>query len=148
MPLLKMCSNCGGTHDFNDGQCQRGRGKTRTDAARFRSHWKWRKMSERVRERDKHLCQICLLDEYGTFMQYNSKSLEVNHILPAENYESLRLEPTNLITLCTTHHKLADAGKIPTWVQQQLATLPRDYGAIKAAIRAAEGPPTPQGRSG
>ncbi|MCR5805692.1 MAG: HNH endonuclease, partial [Oscillospiraceae bacterium] len=44
--------------------------------------------------------------------RYNRANLEVHHIVPlAEDY-SLRLERTNLITLCSAHHHAADAGEI------------------------------------
>lgn len=148
MGMLKLCSNCGAMHPFDAGQCQVGRGRTDTSTAKFRSQWSWRKMSEKVRERDHHLCQICMIDEYDTYLQYNSAKLEVHHIQPAEQYERLRLEPTNLITLCSMHHKQADAGKIPTWVMQALATLPRSYESVKVAISKGGHPPTLGNNSG
>ena len=148
MPMLKMCSNCGGMHDFDAGQCQRGRVKPTTEADTFRRSRRWTKMSLQVRERDHWLCQICIINAFDTFLQYNSSKLEVNHILPAEQYESLRLEPTNLITLCPPHHKMADSGKIPILLMQDLATLPRDYATIGVKLSGGEYPPTPKGRSG
>lgn len=148
MAMQKLCSNCGGLHDFNEGRCQRGRVKPKTEADTFRRTRRWSNMSKRVRERDHYLCQICIIEAYDTYMQYNSAKLEVNHILPAEQYEALRLEPTNLITLCTTHHKMADSGKIPVKLMQDLARLPRDYEKIKAGLREGRYPPTLKRESG
>lgn len=59
------------------------------------------------------MCQACLHEicDIGT-RKYNCKNLEVHHIVPIEEDESLKLDDDNLITLCEGHHKLAEAGEI------------------------------------
>ncbi len=67
------------------------------------------------------MCQICLKNLYDTERQYNSKELEVHHIVPIKENDDLCLEDTNLITLCTRHHKMADRGEIPRDLLQRIA---------------------------
>lgn len=141
--MLTTCPNCGGLHPFDDGSCHRGRVTTPTEADRFRRTRRWSNMSLQIRERDHYLCQICIIEAFDTYDQYNYHKLEVNHILPAESYEALRMEPTNLLTLCTTHHKMADSGGIPIKLMQDLAAYGRNYEDIKEALRVGRYPPTP-----
>ena len=148
MPLLKLCTSCGGMHAHSVGKCQRGRTKPKTQASKFRDQRRWKAKSTAVRERDHYLCQICIIEAYDTYLQYNSNQLEVNHIIPLEQDITLGFEETNLITLCTTHHKLADAGGIPKKLMQDLATLPRDYEKIKATLSQGGYPPGPNIESG
>lgn len=145
MPMLTVCSNCGLLHPLDDGSCRQRRAASNTDADRFRRTRRWSNMSKQIRERDRYLCQVCIIEAYDTYDQFNYTSLEVNHIYPAENYEALRLEPTNLLTMCTTHHKLADRGGIPTQLMLDLAAYDRDYEIIKKRVREGGYPPTPIG---
>lgn len=70
------------------------------------------------------MCQICIRDLYDTYTRaYDNKLIEVHHIEPiAESYD-LRLEDSNLISLCTYHHKMADWGEIP---RQMLKDIIKD----------------------
>ncbi|MFZ2756325.1 MAG: hypothetical protein WAY93_05630, partial [Atopobiaceae bacterium] len=45
-----------------------------------------------------------------------TRGVSVHHARGAATHPDLRLEPTNLITLCDKHHKMADAGIIPLHV--------------------------------
>lgn len=143
MPMLTVCSNCGKLHDLDDGSCRPARTAQSTEASRFRDQRRWKKMSIAIRERDHYLCQICIIEAFDTYDQYNYRMLEVNHIIPLEQDISLGLEPTNLLTMCTTHHKLADHGKIPRQLMLDLAAYERDYDTIKEALRLGAYPPTP-----
>ena len=57
----------------------------------------WRKLSERTRA-EKPLCEDC-------YAQGNAEpSVEVHHIVPIEVNPRLRLEPSNLASLCKSCH--------------------------------------------
>lgn len=142
MPMKTVCANCGRLHSLDDGSCRPSRPKPHTEAAAFRSTYQWTKTAKQIKERDHYLCQICIIEEYDTFEQYNYRSLEVNHILQAETHEALRLEPTNLLTMCVTHHKLADRAGIPIELMQDLAAKILSYEDIKGKITAGRYPPT------
>ena len=69
---------------------------------------------EEIKKRDNFLCQIWLRKLYRTVTILNYKeALQVHHIVPIEEDESLWLEDDNLITLCGYHHRLAEQGSIP-----------------------------------
>lgn len=119
--MLKSCSYCGKIHDTKE-TCPKKpiRRKYGTEQNRFRSKNIWTKKSKRIRERDGFLCQICIRKLYNTTKQFNYENLEVHHIIPVKmNYE-LRLEDSNLITLCQRHHEMAEAGEIPAEVMQRI----------------------------
>jgi len=54
----------------------------------IKSQW-----SERVRKRDGHRCVLC-----------GSQRIRSHHILPKEEYPSLRFQISNGVTLCYLHH--------------------------------------------
>jgi len=142
MSMKTVCANCGRLHSLDDGSCRPARPKPNTEAAAFRSTYQWTKTAKQIKERDQYLCQICILDLFDTFQQYNYRQLEVNHILPAEEYEALRLDWSNLLTMCVPHHKLADRGGIPVLLMQDLAAKTLSYGDIKVRYARGEYPPT------
>lgn len=114
--MLKSCSKCGRIHDkkFKCKGIGLARVKTDTLANKFRNNRQWKNKRNDIVIRDKGLCQLCirnLFDPIGRI--YNHKIIEVHHIVPInENYD-LRLDDSNLICLCTYHHKRADRGEIP-----------------------------------
>lgn len=75
---------------------------------RFRSTFLWQKKRRQIKERDKYLCMACLHLMDGTINQYTFDSLEVHHIIPIYKSWAMRLDDSNLITLCTMHHSMAD----------------------------------------
>lgn len=107
--MLKSCKYCLRIHDskFDCGKKPK-RYKEINDINRFRWSRRWNKKSISIRERDNYLCQICLTNQYDTFIKYNSEQLEVHHIIPLHEDFNLRLDDENLITLCARHHKMAD----------------------------------------
>lgn len=113
--MLKSCSKCGRIHEHNY-ICKGVNVKHNSDTLsnKFRRSRKWRTKRNNVLIRDKGLCQLCIRKMYDTFGQiYNNPRIEVHHIDPiVEEYE-LRLEDSNLISLCVYHHKRADRGEIP-----------------------------------
>lgn len=134
MPMLKVCSQCGKLHDFNAGPCQAGRFKRDTPAVRFRNTSQWQRKRNEIRERDKNLCQICLLDEYDTHRIYTYDNIEVNHIVPIKEDFDRALDDRNLISLCSHHHKMADRDLIPRAILFHLTHPDRDLRAIKHMI--------------
>lgn len=112
--MLKSCKYCGMIHD-RKMMCSKKttRIKIETKANKFRNTSRWQKKREEIKERDNYICQICFRNLYNTKKKINYESIEVHHIVPIEDDETLALENENLISLCTHHHKLADANKIP-----------------------------------
>ena len=135
MPMLKLCSQCGRLHDFNAGPCQAGRFKKNTEAVQFRNTSRWQRKRRQIRERDKNLCQVCLLDEYDTYRTYTFDNIEVNHIVPINEDPNKSLDDSNLISLCSHHHKMADKGLIPRTVLFGLTNPARNLDATKHSIQ-------------
>ena len=134
MPMFKVCSRCGGIHDFNAGPCQAGRTKKDTEAVRFRNTSRWQRKRKEIRERDKHLCQVCLIGAYDTQRMYTYDNIEVNHIIPIKEDMDKALNNDNLISLCSSHHKMADKGQIPRAVLIALTHPDRNLDGIKRSI--------------
>lgn len=59
---------------------------------------KWKKLRLKVLQRDKYLCQRCLLK----YHHYNADRLTVHHIIARIHSPELGFSPRNLITLCQT----------------------------------------------
>lgn len=120
--MLKSCQYCGRVHDTKL-ICPKKpiRKKFDTDQNKFRSKNIWTKKAKKIKERDGFLCQICIRKLFQTVKQYNSRDLEVHHIIPLEKDFGLRLENENLITLCVRHHKMADNGEISVDLLRQIA---------------------------
>lgn len=121
--MLVSCSYCGSVHERGK-QCNKAFRPKRTKEAnyitRFRSSTLWKKKREEIKKRDKYLCQVCLLDKYFTERRYNFHNLEVHHIIPLCKNFDLRLEDSNLITICAFHHKLAENGEIPNYELREM----------------------------
>ena len=62
--------------------------------ARFRSSGLWKRKRAEILERDGHKCKIC----------GNENDLQVHHIYSLDLYPELRLENTNLVTVCKRCH--------------------------------------------
>ena len=91
---------------------------------KFRGSAAWTKRSQQVRERDHYLCLCCQAGLRGTVNRYNDDSehggVQVHHIIPIAEDDSLRLDETNLITVCQKHHKLCEIGIISRQKQKEL----------------------------
>lgn len=114
MTRLKACSVCGKIHDASL-RCIRHDARGDREHKLRQTH-KWHSKSIEIRERSHWLCAVCL-DE-GRF---NHESLEVHHITKLRDDENLLLEDTNLICLCTRHHKMADEGMLDADYLRELA---------------------------
>lgn len=123
--MLKACSYCGKIHSKKE-ICNKKPVHTRESREdRFRNTTAWKKKREDIKKRDKYLCQACLNNMRGTVKRLNTEKLSVHHIRPLKSNFDLRLEDSNLITLCDFHHELAEKNAIsaselrdiipPTW---------------------------------
>jgi 5-methylcytosine-specific restriction endonuclease McrA len=115
--ILRSCSRCGGLHPLGQKCFKNSRNYYQHDPEirKFRNSTAWRKKAEEIKERDKYLCQVCLKKNI-----INTRELSVHHIIPCAESQILRLENSNLITVCETHHKLCEIGKIPRAEQQAI----------------------------
>lgn len=104
--MLKACSRCGLIHE--QGQCSVPRVYTKKikSADKYRWAYRWKKLRKQIIERDNHLCRWCL---------YNNRlvmtGLEVHHITPIAEDESLCYDANNLITLCRSCHEQVEDDK-------------------------------------
>lgn len=114
--MLKSCRYCGKIHksDFDCGMKPKFKFKKKvTLNDNFRWTKEWKDKRNEIRQRDNNLCQVCIRDmyRYGAF-KYNFNELSVHHCIPLEENYSKRLDDNNLITICATHHEMAESGKI------------------------------------
>lgn len=115
--MMKACSRCGKIHEYGHKCYANSRNYYQHDPKirKFRNSQSWHKKAEEIKERDKFLCQVCLKNN-----AYNYRDLSVHHIQPLSDNWDLRLENSNLITVCETHHKDCECGKIPRAEQQSI----------------------------
>ena len=121
--LLKSCSYCGRIHRRGE-QCPSKpnvRRKRDSKADRFRNTNAWKVKREYIKQRNKHLCQMCIRKLYNPFKQYNFDDVQVHHIVPIIEDYNLRLDNNNLISLCRIHHELAESNQIPRQVLFEIA---------------------------
>lgn len=113
--MKKACSKCGKIHDRKYICVAKGTAHEREEslAYSFRNKQVWKRKTYEIRDRDMHLCQICLRNLYNTRKTYNSADLSVHHIVSLVSDYERRLDNSNLITLCRYHHELAELGRIP-----------------------------------
>ena len=67
------------------------------------------------------MCLCCKAGLKGTVDRYNTKDLSVHHIIPVEEDYSKRMDGNNLITVCSMHHEMCEAGIIDRETQHTLA---------------------------
>lgn len=103
--VKRYCAVCGKIHTGRCGTVFYG--ERNSDADKFRNTQLWKRTAAEIKERDLHCCRVCLAQ--GLIV---NRKLSVHHIVPiTENYD-LRLEPSNLITLCGFCHAKAERGLI------------------------------------
>ena len=116
------CKYCGvverGNHICPHRKSRYKSGDRQSD--KFRKTKQWTDKSIEIRQRDRYLCQVCLRNRYNTLSFLNYKTVEVHHITPINEDYNRRLDNSNLITLCSFHHKMADKGDIPKGVLYDL----------------------------
>jgi len=117
--MLRSCRYCGKIHD-SSYQCEKRpkREKKDTEAVRLRSSYRWQRVRDRVRERDRNVCQLCMrryTSDKGTDhggRRYEYEDLSVHHIVPIEENKEFAFDERYLITLCGRHHEEAEQGLI------------------------------------
>lgn len=125
--MLKMCAYCKKVHDSkkncpekNEAIKKRNK-KNKSKYDKFRWTNRWRKKAEEIKGRDLYLCQACIRNLDGTERKYNSNEPSVHHIIALHEDFDKRLENENLITLCRTHHEMAEDGRISKKVLLDMA---------------------------
>ena len=122
--MKKACKYCGKIHERNfvcekkpkieyrryDKKYYKKRYDHKED--KFRSSYEWQKKRTYILKRDRYLCQACLHNLTGTVCRLTTEKLSVHHIVSLRGDFDLRLDDSNLITLCHKHHELAESGKI------------------------------------
>lgn len=129
MGKLKTCTYCRKIHG-NEINCTAKRGYYREKNSRYEKDKdytsfikskKWNEKSQEIKLLDNHCCLVC-----NSLGLVSPIYLEVHHIVKFRNDSSLRLDNSNLITLCVAHHKQADANKISSDELHRLIDKYRD----------------------
>lgn len=106
--MYKSCNRCGKIHDINKRCYANEKFKKKpTKANLFRKTKKWKRKAVAIKEESQYLCAVC--KDNGV---YNYQNLEVHHIESLEQDITRGLDDTNLICLCSQHHKQAERGEI------------------------------------
>lgn len=114
--MLRSCQYCGRIHDtkVDCGKKPKKIQVRNKPVDRFRYTSAWQQKREAIKQRDNYLCQLCVrrMFDYGSRC-LNTENLSVHHAIKLEENYDKRLDDSNLITLCDTHHKMADRNEIP-----------------------------------
>lgn len=108
--MLKSCNICGKMHPHGE-QCPHKKSKKKNGRREdeFRASSQWKRKRGDIKKRDGFCCVYCrYINENLTREKYNFKDLSVHHIIPLSEDFDLRLEDSNLITLCRAHHEEAE----------------------------------------
>lgn len=127
--MLKTCKYCGRIHDIRH-ICQQKATRISannyrhgTAADKFRRSLAWTEMSRRIRARDFFMCLCCadgIPKDDGTFNTIETDNISVHHIIPIEENYELRLDETNLISVCSSHHEACESQQISRDRQHEL----------------------------
>lgn len=119
--MYRACSKCGKVHSTKF-KCTHNKPKFDADKygtseeRKLRSTTAWGKKSQQVREDAQQLCEVCRVQNI-----YNFNNLEVHHITKLREDKTGLLDDSNLVCLCSRHHKQADAGQISKEYLKELA---------------------------
>lgn len=98
--MRKICSGCGKIIDFNkDCSCRPKRvlkKETNTEDDKFLRSTAWYNKRRKIIQRDNGYCQRCFY-KYGIL---ETERLQVHHIKSRLHYPELKMEDSNLITVC------------------------------------------------
>ncbi|WP_294173962.1 HNH endonuclease [uncultured Clostridium sp.] len=123
MARLKSCGYCGKIHS-TDIVCPKKpvRNNKYSSKGDLRNTYRWRKKREDIKDRDNHVCQVCIRKDYfNPTGQYEFEKLQVHHIEPYKDNEELFYDEDNLITLCIYHHERAEEGSISKQYLKKIA---------------------------
>ncbi len=119
---LISCARCGKIHPWGECPLPKPSRYTRgekTAVQKWRSTAQWQHKTEQIRDRDMHMCKMCLAEGC-----VNTTDLSVHHIIPITKDETRRLDDDNLILLCRKHHDLVEGNEAYTPMLLRLATIP------------------------
>ena len=119
--MYYSCKHCGRMHPVGvvcrERPTRKAKGDRETD--RFRNTASWQRKREEIKLRDRYLCRVGLEERKIVY-----EGLGVHHIVSLEEAFERRLDDDNLITLCVTHHKMAERGEIDVARLTTLASIP------------------------
>lgn len=125
--MLKSCKYCGRIHESayicppkKQAEAIRQKHRGDTMARAFRKSTRWTNKSIAIRERDHYMCLCCKAKLVGTVNEINTINLSVHHIVPIEEDFELKLDESNLITVCGKHHEMCEANEISRDEQRRL----------------------------
>src|SRR5690625_4845198 len=78
--------------------------KTKAQKKKFYESMEWRRLREKIKQRDNWECVWCKKEGKVTTREHSI--LEVDHIKELETHPELALKPSNLRTLCRYHHNV------------------------------------------
>lgn len=98
----RICNKChkivDSNHNCRDKQSDKNYNKLHRVNAKFYNGYEWRKKREQIKKRDGGLCQECLRSGR------TATGRVVDHIKPIKDNYELRLDDSNLETLCDVCH--------------------------------------------
>lgn len=131
--MLKSCPYCGMIHSAGficPKKLERGK-KRSSKADHFRKSWAWQRKRIQILKRDFYLCRACNAGGYGVLgVPWGKPGPIGSPHRAAGGAVDLRLENDNLVTCCSRHHEMAEAGKIPREYLHALAQVSPRWGAI------------------
>lgn len=128
--MLRACKYCGKIHDskYDCGMKPKYHGKVNDKKEKFRWTKAWQSMREQIRERDNYLCQLCIrkISMKEDMRSYEYNNISVHHIIQLKDDFERRLDPFNLISVCSYHHELCENGRISKDIQFRIAREQED----------------------
>lgn len=123
--IKKACSRCGRIHEKDNCSKTIQSIKKITNIDHFRWSGIWKRKAESIKQRDLYMCRCCAAGmTHDKKPMYSCAALSVHHIEPLAERFDLRLEDSNLITLCSHHHEQAEKGIISKQTLQGIARIP------------------------
>lgn len=118
--MLKTCHYCGRIVGENHKCRSKPRyNKKNIEIVKFRNSKEWKNKRDEIGMRDKHLCRYCLKNNRIVY-----EKIDVHHIIPLKDNFEMRLDDSNLISLCRMCHEDAEAGKITRLELQEIIKSP------------------------
>ena len=115
--MYKTCARCGKMHPLGY-VCRKGIVYKGGEERELRSSYRWQKKSQEIKDKANWLCEVCR--DKGI---YSLEDLEVHHITKLKDAPEELLNNLNLVCLCVSHHKEADAGNLDKDYLRKLAEI-------------------------
>lgn len=112
----KACPYCGRIHRAGYECPKKPKRKySGGEERKLRNTYAWTKKSKEIRDKAQGLCEVCRDNGIITY-----KGLEVHHITKLAEDKDKLLDNSNLVCLCTKHHKEADKGLLSKTYLEEL----------------------------